>query len=298
MAGIARPEPKLARRLLPEALLPPVHPGGGPLGHNVKQIGRHPTRKGWLRIVTNAGQWDAHPDVAFDFPRRHDGSTVDWFERGEDPYPTDLAVGDTLRPVQDPPWETGDETIAQILKTAKVSSFDQLPGYLQDSIRDRWRASAQEVTAIWAPSIDAMEWWVMCYDKVSRARRQYLCHVAVPLTFPREVKSYRRTIGKEDVELVYYGPYIYEEYGLTDEGLDGCYLFATHPYGRGRWPAALGDPLKLKVQRNEVRITRHPVGFQWERFIFVPDAYVPETEEFKGLVRTRHPKDPKTFKRR
>lgn len=291
--AFARPEPRIARRLAVFMPLPPASPTLAiNHGHIVKDINASTKNPGWLRITTNFGDWEAHPDVLFDFPRRPDGTTKDWRKEDRDPLPRELAIGDTLPPNTTPMWErqSDDEELQFLLKTAKVAKYEDLPEYIKQDHEKKYDASAQEVTAIWATKHSANEWYVMCYDKAVRANRQYVCHTELPLTFPRLPKARVPGIAREDAELITYGPYEHISKG------DGRYLFAVHPYGRGRWPAFLKevDNNALILEDGEIRATRHPV-VSWSKFNFVPDPPLPDVPDFDSHIYERHPKDPRRF---
>lgn len=278
----ARITPRPARRLCYGTHLPPVRPGDKS-PHVVKDVSADPAVPGNLLITTNKGVWTTHPDVKFSFPRRRDASTVDWRTRESDPTPDHLHVGDTLRPADDPPWETGD--FDNFLKLYGVTSFDDLPEDIQTEQRRLYDDGAQEVTAVTAQHLDSPELLVTVYDRATHGTRSYLAHRSLPFTFPRTpTRLSDRLAPKGDGILKTYGPYIHEV-------MAGTFVFAAHPYGRGRWPGFIEEPEGLDLAEIEIRITRPPGD--WRPWIFTPDIKVPDIEDFKNHEYARHPKDPR-----
>ena len=78
------------------AVLPKQNPFG--TTHRIVEV-TFPDDSTDVRIKTTHGEWDFGLEDPLVFPRRQDGSTIDWTAQ-EDEYPTPLEVrvGDLLRP--------------------------------------------------------------------------------------------------------------------------------------------------------------------------------------------------------
>lgn len=177
----------------------------------------------WYVVQTTHGVWRMRPEDKLKFPRRLDGSTRNWAALNEEPYPSDLAVGDVL-----PPWDPHP---------------DQNPAYAdwpdRRALIATWHRQVQEVTAIYTQGnpniihVSTIRHW-------DNERRRYKFLVSARIRFPYQQPAFGRTTefrprGGSNGPFTAYGPYKWK----VD---DGTWLYlAEHPTGRGRWPKVFND---------------------------------------------------------
>lgn len=220
----------------------------------------------WYVIQTTHGVWRFRGHDRLTFPRRLDGSVKNWFALNEEPYVTDLAVGDIL-----PPWEPHP---------------DENPAYAafpdRSNLIATWQRQYQEVTAIFTqgnPNIIHVS-TIRPWDN---ERRKYQFLIAAKIRFPYQQPSFGpsrefRPRGTAGGPYKAYGPYKWK----VD---DGTWLYlAEHPTGRGRWPKVFNDGGITLSKNFHVRMIR-PQGL-WSsedtEVYFAGDS---------GY--DRHPKDPR-----
>jgi hypothetical protein len=158
------------------------------------------------------------------FPRRPDGSTINWFQgRKVAPTPEDIAVGDIL-----PPNLPSAEELRRS-NPFMASTWDQ---HFQIVTRlYRSRTEGMYVLKTHAPHHMNPN-----HDLGHPMRFTYNVFAGRPVTFPREQYD-ERNIRSGNPEV--FGPY---EWCARSDGTPGAYRDAelwlyVHPSGRGRWPA-------------------------------------------------------------
>jgi hypothetical protein len=162
------------------------------------------------RIRTTQGEWEFAWDQLLMFPRRQDGSVIDW-RRVTDrvPQPVDIVVGDTLASPEPFPDVEDDDA-----------------GKLAKSL---WWAGHQVVTKMFHDAA-FNHVAIRTYQDINYQTRTWRFHITEGVVFPRfEV---RRPNGKSEFvdRTKQYGPY-------TDVKTGNTHMFFVHPFGRGRWPS-------------------------------------------------------------
>jgi len=250
--------------------LPPETPGGP--AQLITSIEADPVRDDHLMFTTSAGKvWSFKMNELTLFPRRDVyGTTVDWTSHRVPPYPRELAIGDRILPAR-----------------ARPKNHEHV---------DAWRREAQVVSRITV--VSGLTWQVEVWDPVTGLHLRYRCHREERLTMPRDYDPTRVSKLVGDGMVRVFGPY---EHLLTGH----VFLFATHPWGRGLWPATipkydviLSDP---DHPTGTVYVVRPPrESAEYAAFTYRPDLADDIYELPEDLIfdRARHPRDGVTRRNR
>lgn len=244
------------------AVLPKQNPFG--TTHRIVEV-TFPDDSTDVRIKTTHGEWDFGLEDPLVFPRRQDGSTIDWTAQ-EDEYPTPLEVrvGDLLRPESTSmpnPHRSGVMSLSEQSRTFALRN---------------WRLQCRRVTAITAHpnSLELID----VIMAVGQDIRRYTFHKAERIGMQRTATidrartaamSYARATSKSSRPPTF-GPYQRDD---TEE----LVMIAVHPTGRGRWPREI--TLERMLDVNGLKIVRTPSSW-------VGITYLGEDKY------GRHPKDP------
>lgn len=290
---------EIASRVRPGDSVPPVMLHLGP--NTVRSVEPDPDRHGNLLIGTTQGTLSFHPSEKVAFPRRPDGSRRDWWSEGINPLLRDVCIGDTLPPANPKPpsernpWE--DEKLAYWLRVSGAQSYDDLPQQVKDQFEQDFWMTRQEVVSMWM--IDSLEWGFACYEPLGRITRNYRGHIMAAVEFPRQsvarVDPAAREYTEDGLRVVYaFGPY---EHKLRER----YFMFAEHPYGRGRWPADI-KPWDEVDNDQQVVVTRPPKDAEeWSFFAYAGSSVDVDLDKLPAGTKPRpelHPKDPRAKKGR
>jgi len=284
----------VASRVRPGDAVPPIQFHLGP--NVVRRIDPDTATAGNLLITTTQGAVSFHPGEKVAFPRRPDGSRRDWWALDTEPLLRDLCVGDTLPPVnpvhprdRDP---VEDEQLARWFGMTGAKTYDDLPSYVRAEIEQTYWMTKQEVVSIWP--IDSLTWGFSCYEPEAQTTRNFRGHTMVPVSFPRDTISRVRPEAHEydddGTRVVYsFGVYMHKR-------SEHLFLFAEHPYGRGRWPKDIKNWDEVDPEEMVV-IARPPRSEdEWSYFSFQASTIDISDHALVGGARVRfehHPKDPR-----
>ena len=230
---------------------------------------------GGIRICTNQNPdgWVFHKYEQLRFPRRPDGSERNWFEDGVSPYPTDLAIGDTLPPAEPDP--------------SLDDQWKDAPQQIRDNVRASWLRSEEVVIAI-KPYINnpTIAWTVTMKNMGTGypTNRNFLLSEKIEPPYPVARRIVPKGVSARpepdpEAEWRAYGPY-------RDPEGDIVFL-AEHRHGRGRWNPELATTKSKWVINDELMI-RRPPGYAkeyWEGWAYLGDGLRGSTG--------RHPRDSK-----
>jgi hypothetical protein len=206
-------------------------------------------------ITTTEGTWTFDPDELVTFPRRPDGSILDWRNYEPAPYPAQLAIGDLLNPITGPiPIEGPPDMTAEEYQLHRRNKTQHV------QVITRSAVNPGIVVITTSSTYDKTRRWVFGWDE--------------QVIFPHERRDRPTGYDPYAIRLEGYGPYLYVDPTTQDEYL---YFLVTHPTGRGKWPAALAQPMQIG---QGVYLAKPPAkGKDWPTYV--------------GTGRMqRHPKDP------
>ena len=157
------------------------------------------------------------------FPRRPDGSTIDWRRSDTPPTVHDLAYG------------------------------DMLPDYFTGLATDKWWMRVMSVTP---PARSPHNLAVVTCQLPSDEFARFVFAQTEPVVFPRELyDDTPMTRGRvhKTGNPEWFGPYRHRMTGAR-------FMFTEHPFGRGRWPASIKpfDPQAEPLPNDECHRMRYP----------------------------------------
>lgn len=236
---------------------------------------RYDETTGKYVIKTNQGEWSFFPGERVAFPRRPDGSTVDWRRAEKPPMLREVHVGDLL-PEKGPAHEWMPDP-------QQDARWEAVPQEKRDYLENEWRARGQEVMAITpAPKSDGHVFVITTRSLVHRNGR-YFVRDDQPIRFPRGLPTTADQVAaplKRPLEG--WGPYL----------LNGRYAFLIgHPHGAGRWPAWTKYPTRIG---SEVYVCKPPgKTAPWPELVGAHLDDDPAGPISRGFMFQRHVRDPK-----
>ena len=142
------------------------------------------------------------------FPRRPDGSTVDWRLADEPPLTTDVYPGDLLQNADLPEGVPPMALTPQQVVSLRCLPKDFAPGMRVYDLSTK------------TPGF--------------RGIRRYRSAATERVTWPREEVQGLSRRRKGPGKLEWFGPYVHEDSGAI-------FYFSRHPTGRGRWPSGVDE---------------------------------------------------------
>lgn len=243
---------------------------------------------GRFLVKTNFGEWPFARDEPILFPRRPDGSRIDWTQRDNLPHVRELCPGDIVGPGKPSP------EIKRLLEMSGVETMDELKGHPNEEFIRKLHADESLVVRRISQYLKTDFWEVTCVPlkvSVGQKERRFKCAPAqlfdpanhVP---PKTVKEPRKT------EYTQHGPYV-------DRVTGRVLFFAVHPTGRGRWASWLERPFPGLPDDGKIHPSRPPSNasdiaafFEFRADERIPDESLPELMVGNVMWGERHPKDP------
>lgn len=187
-------------------------------------------------VTTNSGTWTFRPDELLDFPRRPDGSTVDWsLPDVRPPMAAELHVGDLL-----PPPDGSTRPTATVIAEDATDSQRATIEMLDRNLLNHWEATRQRVVSITSHPQTIQILQVNTRFVESRGMLRWRILRDERVEFPRSASTSLTAARKkvrpktfDELQLTGHGPY------MDRRSPNDIVMLVDHPTGRGRWPSQL-----------------------------------------------------------